>query len=72
MAASPGTNGDATRLLSWKSPCTPLLALETNCLDATPDEWSLALDSMKRSVPLSSRNAIVGSRWRGDRERGVT
>jgi hypothetical protein len=36
MAAGPGTNGDATRLLSWKPPCTPLLAVESNSVDATP------------------------------------
>jgi len=37
-AASPGTNSDATRLLSWKSPRTPFLALETSSVDNKPDE----------------------------------
>jgi DNA-binding response OmpR family regulator len=30
MAAGPGTNGDATRLPTSKSACTPLLALKTD------------------------------------------
>src|ERR1700680_1688281 len=37
MAAGPGANGDATRLLSWKSRCTTLLALEVNSVDAARD-----------------------------------